>query len=63
MLGLIRDEAAGLLEPVAVELGEIPPTATAAMRRVAEDIRFLLGLLLAVSEDRPLPYAAPTRRT
>jgi hypothetical protein len=53
----VRDHAAGLLEPVAVKLGEIPPTATAAMRRVAEDIRLLLGLRLAVSEDRPLPYS------
>jgi hypothetical protein len=27
------------------------------MRRVARDIRLLLGLRLAVDEDRPLPYA------
>jgi hypothetical protein len=38
-------------------LGELPADAIPAMRRVAEDIRLLIGLRLAVSEDRPLPYS------
>ena len=31
--------------------------ASPAMRRVARDIRLLLGLRLAVDDDRPLPYS------
>jgi hypothetical protein len=57
LLGLIRDNERGELEPVDVRLGELPANASPAMRRVAEDIRLLLGLRLAVDEDRPLPYS------
>ena len=57
LLGLIRDHDRGELEPVDVPLGELPADASPAMRRVAEDIRLLIGLRLAVDEDRPLPYA------
>ena len=56
--GLIRDHDAGLLEPVDVELGPLPAKASPAMRKVAADIRLLLGLRLAVDDDRPLPYSA-----
>jgi hypothetical protein len=68
--GLVRDWEQGLLKPVVVELGELPGVGTVArdfkgdpvivtdgMERVAADIRLLLGLRLAVSEDRPLPYS------
>jgi hypothetical protein len=41
--------------PADVKDGEV--TVTDAMERVAADIRLLLGLRLAVSEDRPLPYS------
>jgi predicted nucleic acid-binding Zn ribbon protein len=39
-------------------LGELPADASRAMRKVAGDIGLLLGLRLAVDEDRPLPYSA-----
>jgi hypothetical protein len=55
---LIRDHERGLLEPVDVELGELPAGASRAMQKVAADVRLLLGLRLAVDEDRPLPYSA-----
>ena len=57
MLGLVRDPDAGRLEPVDVRLGEIPAKASPAMRRVAADVRLLIGLRLAVDDDRPLPYS------
>jgi hypothetical protein len=57
LLGLIRDHDAGRLEPIDVRLGELPATATPTMRRLAENIRLLIGLRLAVDEDRPLPYS------
>jgi hypothetical protein len=57
LLGLIRDNERGELAPVDVRLGELPANASPAMRRVAEDIRLLIGLRLAVDEDRPLPYS------
>jgi hypothetical protein len=38
-------------------LGVLPANASKAMRRVAEDIRLLIGLRLAVDEYRPLPYS------
>jgi hypothetical protein len=57
VLGLIRDHDARRLEPVDVTLGELPADASPAMRKVAEDIRLLLGLRLAVDDDRPLPYS------
>lgn len=55
--GLIRDHERGELQPVDVRLGELPPNASPAMRDVAGDIRLLIGLRLAVDEDRPLPYS------
>ena len=68
--GLVRDYEQGLLKPVEIVLGELPGVGTVAtdfrgdpvvvteaMERVAADIRLLLGLRLAVSEDRPLPYS------
>jgi hypothetical protein len=68
--GLVRDWEQGLLKPVEVQLGELSAVGsravdfkggevvvTEAMERVAADIRLLLGLRLAVSEDRPLPYS------
>jgi len=67
---LVRDWEQGLLKPINVELGELPEVGTVvadfkgdpvivteAMHRVAADVRLLLGLRLAVSEDRPLPYS------
>jgi hypothetical protein len=56
--GLIRDHERGELEPIDVALGGLPAGASEAMRDVAADIRLLLGLRLAVDEDRPLPYSA-----
>ena len=68
--GLVRDYEQGLLKPVPIVLGELPTVGTVAsdfkgdpvivteaMQLVAADIRLLLGLRLAVSEDRPLPYS------
>jgi hypothetical protein len=40
-----------------VALGELPAGASRAMHEVAADIRLLIGLRLAVDEDRPLPYS------
>jgi hypothetical protein len=57
LLGLIRDNKRGELEPADVQLGVLPANASKAMRRVAEDIRLLIGLRLAVDEYRPLPYS------
>jgi hypothetical protein len=68
--GLVRDYEQGLLRPVEIQLGELPEVGTVArdfkdrelvvteaMHTVAADIRLLLGLRLAVSEDRALPYS------
>jgi hypothetical protein len=57
LTGLIRDYDRGKLQPAAVALGELPANASRAMRDVADDIRLLLGLRLAVDEPRPLPYS------
>lgn len=67
---LVRDYEHGLLRPFEIEVGELPGVGsraadfkgrelvvTEAMHRVAADIRLLLGLRSAVSEDRPLPYS------
>lgn len=54
---LIRDHDRGELEPVHVRLGDLPANASPAMRKVAEDLRLLLGLRRAVDEHRPLPYS------
>jgi hypothetical protein len=55
---LLAEHAAGILQPVEVVLGELPEDASAGMAAVAEDVRLLIGLRLAVDEDRPLPYSA-----
>lgn len=55
--GLVRDHDRGRLEPLPVELGELPVGASRAMQKVATDLRLLIGLRLAVDEDRPLPYS------
>jgi hypothetical protein len=52
----LTDYEAGRLRPVPVRLGEFP--AGDDDRRVADDMRLLMGLRLAVGEDRPLPYSA-----
>ena len=70
LLGLIRDNERGLLEPIEVELGDLPAVGmrapcfdggfavvTEAMHRVAADLCLLIGLRLAVNEERPLPYS------
>ena len=70
MRGLIRDYENGRLRPVHVELGPLPATGSRAeafdgrqvvvtdtMHDVAADIRLLLGLRLAVDEQKPLPYS------
>jgi len=54
---LLADHEAGRLPLAEVRLGELPANATADMRRVADDMRTLMGLRLAAGEDRPLPYA------
>jgi hypothetical protein len=54
---LLTEFEAGRLTPVEVPFGVVPADATDDMRRVADDMRQLMGLRLAVGEDRPLPYA------
>jgi hypothetical protein len=54
---LARHEAQSL-DPAHVELGAMPVGATMDMLRVAENMRLLMGLRLAVGQDEPLPYAA-----
>lgn len=49
---------AGLLKPQRVALGPMPAGATESMRAVAADIALLIGLRLAVDDDRPLIYSA-----
>jgi hypothetical protein len=69
--GLIRDYDERRLEPIEIALGRLPEVGasahcpnggqvvvTSAMHEVATDLRLLIGLRLAVNEDRPLPYAA-----
>jgi hypothetical protein len=57
-LELALDEyKAGRLVPVEVELGPMPPRAGGAMIAVAEHMRLLMGLRLALGDTRPLPYA------
>lgn len=48
---------AGQLQPLHVQLGEMPPTAGPIMHSIAEHMRLRMGLRLAVGDDRPLPYA------
>lgn len=48
----------GKLEPVLVELGPLPDSAGPVMRAIAEDIRWLIGVRLAVGRPLELPYAA-----
>jgi hypothetical protein len=40
-----------------VRLGELPDNATDEMKKVAEDIAFLIGLFASAGENRPLPYS------
>ncbi len=54
---LLERHAAGVLEPRPVALGPMPAGATESMRLVAEDMTLLLGLQLAVDDDRPLMYS------
>ena len=54
---LLKRHAAGALEPRPVALGPMPADVTESMRLVAEDIKLLLGLQLAVDDDRPLMYS------
>jgi hypothetical protein len=54
---LLERHRQGALIPEPVALGPMPPNATHSMRRVAADISLLIGLRLAVDEDRPLVYS------
>jgi hypothetical protein len=54
---LLERHRLGLLSPVPVCLGAMPPHASDSMRQVADDIALLVGLRLAVDEDRPLMYS------
>ena len=60
---LLERYEAGELDPVAVRLGELPPRAGRLMREAAADIALLMGLRLAVDEDRALPYSASLAAT
>jgi hypothetical protein len=55
---LLARYEAGLLRPRPVGLGAMPTGASEAMRAVAADIALLIGLRLAVDDDRPLIYSA-----
>ena len=55
---LLARHEAGLLKPHPVALGPMPIRPTESMRAVAEDIALLLGLRLAVDDDRSLIYSA-----
>jgi hypothetical protein len=54
---LLKRYEEGLLAPRPVRLGPLPAEATESMRLVAEDIALLLGLRIAVDDDRPLMYS------
>ena len=54
---LLKRHETGLLMPHPVSLGSMPVERTESMRLVAEDIALLLGLRIAVDEDRPLMYS------
>jgi hypothetical protein len=58
LFGLLAEYDAGELAPEDAALGALPLDASDDMRRVAADMRLLIGLRLAVGEDRPLPYSA-----
>jgi hypothetical protein len=55
---LLRRHQHGLLHPLPAGLGSLPANATESLRLVAEDMALLIGLRLAVDEDRPLLYSA-----
>ncbi len=59
---LLKRHEAGLLVPHPISLGSMPQGATESMRLVAEDIALLLGLRIAVDEDRPLMYSTRVLR-
>lgn len=46
------------LHPLAVCLPPLPSDAPPAMRAVYDDFRLVRGLLLALCDDRPVPYGA-----
>jgi hypothetical protein len=54
---LLAEYKEGRRKPVEVKLGEMPASATDDMRRVAENVRLLIGLRLTVGQDEPLPYS------
>lgn len=54
---LLERHERGLLNPLPVTLGALPESAGYSMRAVADDIALLIGLRLAVDEDRPLLYS------
>ena len=55
---LLARHEAGLLRPHPVALGPMPAGASESIRAVAADIALLIGLRLAVDDDRPLIYSA-----
>ena len=55
---LLARHEAGLLRPHPVALGPMPAGAGESIRAVAADIALLIGLRLAVDDDRPLIYSA-----
>jgi hypothetical protein len=57
LYGLLERFARQEIEPNPVELGELPPGAGHVQQAMAENIELLIGLRLAVMEDRPLPYS------
>ncbi len=57
MYDLMERHQRGLLSPLPVRLGALPESASDSMRAVADDIALLVGLRLAVDEDRPLLYS------
>src|SRR5436309_2227357 len=56
---LLAEYEAGELEPVWVELGEMPAEASTKARQVAAEMRLAMGLRARVGERRPLPFSTP----
>jgi hypothetical protein len=54
---LLRAHEDGRLTPEPVGVGEMPPHAGRVMKSLSERMEFLVGLRLAVGDERPLPYA------
>jgi hypothetical protein len=55
---LLSEYEEGTLAPEQLELGPMPANATPDMKLVAQHMRLLMGLRLAVGDARPLPYSA-----